>query len=352
MESGGKKIGLEEAKCFRLEVLKEIERERQMLAKVNKPRKGFTIGWAVAFIILGLAVAILFQNPVGFLFWVLIAFILYGFNFLIWFIPTTRKGEGEEKAKLKVSGETFKGPILYLIKKKKGLGAEIAITMFLSGMVPLALSFFVLFGIGIVLGVYFGLIGSLYDHDMTLGLIFQMIVILVFFIILVILKPQERGFAQTARRIKDDFASARRKGKVALIFIIAIIGLFVAVLGLLFAGAILAPGGTWKEILSTLGINGYYNSLVLLLVFITELILMRHFQAVSGRRMANKLLNDRIQKLKKNSLEPIEAAISHAEGANASSISRNVLENAKTSFYSVVIYDLYEHNLFGYSPQK
>jgi|WetSurMetagenome_2_1015567.scaffolds.fasta_scaffold69240_1 hypothetical protein len=344
-------VSVEEAEGFKAEATAEIAREQTILAKVNAPRKGFTVGWILVLVILGISVIVLFLNSVGFLFWVLIAFILYGFNFIIWFIPTTRnKADEREKEKLKLSGKAVKGPIRYLLKKKKSLGVEIGFTMFLSGMVPLALSFFVLFGVGIILGLYFGFFRHLYDQSKVLAIFAQILVIMVFFAILVMLRPQERGFAQTARKFKGQYSSAKGRGRIAAVFIIAAIGLFVAVLGLLFIGAILAPGGTWKEIMDKLKADGDYNFFLLLLVLVAELVIMRHFQAVSGRRMARRLLAGRIQKIEEFTIQPLKVAISAAKAASSPTVERKALEDAKTNFYSIVIYDIFEHNVFGYSP--
>jgi hypothetical protein len=351
MEGSTAIVSVEDAERFKAEADTEITREQTILAKVNAPRKGFTFGWILVLVILGISVIVLFLKPVGVLFWILIAFILYGFNFIIWFIPTTRnKADEAEKQKLKISGKAVKGPLRYLLKKKKSLGVEIGFTMFLSGMVPLAMSFFVLFGIGIVLGLYFGFFRHIYDQSQVLAVIVQILVIMVFFAILVILRPQERGFAHTARKFKGQYSSAKGRGRIAAVFIIAAIGLFVAALGLLFIGAILAPGGTWKEIADKLRADGNFNVLLLLMVLVAELVIMRHFQAVSGRRMARRLLADRIQKIKEGTIQPLDAAISAAKASNSTAIEQNVMEDAKTAFYSIVIYDIFEHNVFGYSP--
>jgi hypothetical protein len=150
--------------------------------------------------------------------------------------------------------------------------------------------------------------------------------------------------------LKGKYGSARGRGKVAGLFIISVIGVFVAVLGLLFVGAILRPGGTWKEIADYLKANGNFNLILLLLVLIAELVIMRHFQAVSGKRMARSLLTQRIQVLRDGTMAPLDAAIAQAKASSSTQADLKVLDDAKTNFYSTVIYDVFEHNVFGYSP--
>jgi len=351
VEGSTAKVSLEEMERFRAEAAEEVAREQTMLDTINQPRKGFTVGWIVAFIILGLACIEILLVPDGILFWIIIAFILYAFNFLIWFIPTTRnKADKAEKEKLKLSGKTVKGPVRYLLKKKKALGVEIGFTMFLSGMVPLALSFFILFGIGIIFAVYFAFVRDLYDQGKVLTIIIQVIIILAFFVALIIIKPQARGIGHAAQSLKSKYGSARGRGKVAGLFIIAVIGVIVAVIGFLFIGAILGPGGTWKEILAYLQANGNFRLGLIILVLIAEVVIMRHFQAFSGRRMAKTLLKDRSRRIQEGAIAPLDAAIAQAKASSSQQVDLKVLDEAKTVFYSIVIYDIFEHNIFGYSP--
>ncbi|NLT36625.1 MAG: hypothetical protein GXX95_00495 [Methanomassiliicoccus sp.] len=342
---------LEEAERFCREVIDEVHREERMLSDVNEPRWGEALGWVISLLILAMAAVIVVIYPIGFLFWALVAFLLYSFNFIIWFVPTTKgtvhqEGWGKEYLSLR----TVKDPFLNIVKKKKVLGLEILITMFLSGMVPLAPSFFVLFGSGILFGGYYGFIAPGSDPVSAINLILQMIVILLFFILLVVLEPQERGLARTARRFKGRFESARRESITAVLFVIAIVGLFFAIFGLLFIGAILFPGGTWEELLTFMKINVDSDLLILVVVFIAEIVLMRHLQSISGRRMSRTLLNDRIDSIRVNALAPVEEALSLARDTGSDTISCDILDHAETSFYSIVIYDLFEHNFFGYWP--
>ncbi|MEI6796371.1 MAG: hypothetical protein WCK39_05865, partial [Methanomassiliicoccales archaeon] len=202
----------------------------------------------------------------------------------------------------------------------------------------------------IFFGVYFGFIQNLYDQARAMAILIQILVILLFFVILLVLKPQERWFVKTARRFKGRIGSARSKSKVTGMFFIALAGLVMAALGLLFIGAILAPGGTWNELWAKLRADGDAQLIVLILVFIAEVVIMRHFQAVSGRRMARKLLTERISSIKEGTVDPLDIAIAEAKAAHHTAMEGAILEKAKTDFYSIVIYDIFEHNFFGYNP--
>ncbi len=346
----GARMPLEEAERVRREVLAEVDREERMLDAVREPLRGEGMGWLVSALIVAVAVIVILLYPVGLLLWVLVTFLLYSFNFIIWFLPTTRRRQKATADRTDLSLRTIKGPLRYIVRKKKGLGVEILLTMFLSGMVPLAASFFVLFGVGILFCLYFGFVVHVTDQERAMGLILQMAVILLFFVLLLALRPQERGLALTARRMRSHYERARVEGVLAWTVAVAVIALFVSLTGLLFIGAVLFPGGTWEGILAFLQIEQGSQVLVLAVVLSAELVLMRHFQALSGRKMARALLRDRITRIRQSALVPLTEAIDHARRSGEGYVEAAVIDGAERSFYSIVIYDLFEHNLFGRSP--
>jgi uncharacterized membrane protein len=340
---------LQEAEDFRSTVAKEIDRERQILEEVNKPRKSYKIGWIIALIIVGLYVVLLFLNPVAYLLWLIVAFVLRSFYWISWMVPTTRhKGPKPKRERLKFS-VIMRGPLRYLIKKKKRLGLELGTTMLVTGMAPLALSNFILFGIGIGLGIYFGLIRHLYDYNATVNILADMTIILVAFVMMIFIKPQERGFMRMAEKLRGRYTSVKRKGRIAAIVIITLLGFFVAFLGFIFVLSMFAPGGTWQAILSKLEENGLFNLYLLLLILVGEVILLRHFQAVSSRRMIRQYLNARIPMLRDKVLNPLDEVISQARAVNSSTVNKKALEDAKTNYYNTIIFEIFDHNVFGYS---
>jgi hypothetical protein len=110
-----------------------------------------------------------------------------------------------------------------------------------------------------------------------------------------------------------------------------------------------APGGTWQSILSKLEENGLFNLYLLLLILVGEVILLRHFQAISSRRMIRQYLNARIPMLRNEVLDPLDEAISQAKAVSSPTVNNKVLEDAKTNYYNTIIFEIYDHNIFGYS---
>jgi hypothetical protein len=350
MQDGGVETNIEGATAFRSEVVKEIDREEKMLKAVSQPGKGITVKLVIAIIILVLAVVLLFINPVGYLLWLMIAFILRSFYWIIWFIPTTRdKADKSDKTKLNLSSERIKRPVIYILKNKKKLGVEVGMTMLVTGMAPLAISNFILFGIGIGLGVYFGIIRGLYDYNTTLSVLFQMGIILVTFVLMSYLKPHERGLVRTVRKIKGGYSIRRNRRKFIALFILAVSSFIIALIGFIFVLSMFAPGGTWQAIQVKLEENGLFNVYLLIVILIIELILLRFFQGVSSKKMVIGYLKNRIYYLKEEALVPVDKAIEQAHSIQSPSVDTKMLEDAKRNFYSTIVYDIFEHNVFGYS---
>jgi hypothetical protein len=350
MIEGQCKNELEEAEAFRLQALKEIERERGIGEVAKAPQKGGLAGWFMALIFLAVALYLLLVNPVVFLLWLIVAFILRSFYWFSWFMPTIKdRADQREKEPLKLSRERLKGPVKYILKHKKMLGVEIGVTMLVTGMAPLAISNFILFGIGIALGIYYGLVMNLYDYGQTLSILFQMSIIMVTFVIMIFLRPHERGLVKTVRRIKGGYISAIGRGRFAAYLVLAMGGIVVALIGIIFVVSMFAPGGTWQAIWDKLQENGFRNLFLLVFVLITELVLLRHFQGISSKRMVVQYLRNRMHTIEETVVAPLDKAISQAKASGATTLADGVLDEVKTNYYSIVIYDVYEHNLFGFS---
>jgi hypothetical protein len=130
----------------------------------------------------------------------------------------------------------------------------------------------------------------------------------------------------------------------------AIIGIIIAVISIIGIGAILIPGATYSKLVDFFRENGDSNFLLLLTAFVLVFIIMRHFQAVSSRRMASNLVRSKIDDLKSKCLEPLDGIIKRAKASPDSVFDDAMFEKVKESYYSNVIYDLFESNFFGYSP--
>ncbi len=333
---------------LRGEVIEEIESEERMLQRLSRPIERSKFGYALTFILIAVSIVLIILYPEVVIAWFIVAFVLYSFNFIILFLPTTRKGKRDESCRRTIGREAWQ-PIKFILKKKSKLAVEVGLTMFLGGMVPLALSFFVLFGIGLLLAIYFAFLVASLDTSLAWSVIIQVLVIILFFVVMVLVRPDAQGLTRIARSFRNRYEVARQRSRWYTITIVFGVGLTAVGLAMLFVGAILLTGGVLSEVIGEGGRLGV-SLLIIIMIFAVELVIMRHFQAVSSRRMARTLLEKRLEILRMDVLDPLMTLLEQGKYADKESYDKEEFERIKINFFNVVIYAVFELNLFGYSP--
>ncbi|MDD1767527.1 MAG: hypothetical protein LUQ27_03020, partial [Methanomassiliicoccales archaeon] len=269
----------------------ELAEAEEFIGRLERPtpNRALVTGIVICLILASAALMLIFEKWV--LIWFIVAFLLYSFNFIVWFLPTTRIGRTWSKRKrLDLKGMDFKGPIRFLLKRRKMLGVEVFLTIFLAGMVPLGASFYVLFGLGLPYIFYYGsTLGHIYPWHVS-SLVTQVCVILAFFALLLVIGPETRGFSRLGRFLKRRVGGARLRGTEALIISLAVVAVAMALLGALFVGAMLLPGGTLNELVEFLGRDWGTNFILAIFALLVEFVIMRQLQSISSRRMARELL--------------------------------------------------------------
>ena len=122
--------------------------------KVKSRSKGQALGTILAGFFVLVAVALIFLKPSLLILWLIIAILLYSYNFIILLIPTTTVEKTHIKDRIDVGqlSAQFKEIATHLILRKRRLAVEVGLTIFFGGMVPLALSFSIIFAVGLVFG--------------------------------------------------------------------------------------------------------------------------------------------------------------------------------------------------------
>ena len=332
---------------FLSEVKAEIAYEERLLRRVNQPHRGYTRGFIVAMILLALIVLIIFAQPDGILLWLIVAFILYSFNYIILFLPTTRKDKDPEACYRSYQIREILAPVRFLLKSKRKLAIEIGITIFLGGMAPLAVSFFIIFGIGLFFALYFGYFTGAIDTNIAQSIIIQIMFIILFFIMMLLFEPHSQGFSRIAKSFKKRIVSAHIKSRAAFVAILALAGIVIAVVAILFIGAMLLTGGMLAQLFLAEG--AIKNFLLLGLIVGIQIMVMRHFQAVSSRRMAHVMLEERLVTMKRDILLPLEVLVTRVKNRTIDEEEKRILDELKKLYFSIATYDVFELNFYGFS---
>jgi hypothetical protein len=348
MEADEIRMDISSAEGFESEVRTEIAHEERLLQRVNRSHRGYIRSYIMAAVLLTLIVLIIFAKPEAILVWLIAAFILYSFNFIILFLPTTRKDKDPDARRRSFHVRDAFLPAWMLLRQKRRLAIEIGITIFLGGMAPLAASFFIIFGIGLFFALYFGLITGALDPVITQSIVVQIVFIIFFFIMMLILEPHSQGFSRIASAFGVKIRAAHIKSQSAFVAIMALAGIVIAIVAILFIGAMLLTGGMLSQLFTAE--EDLRNVFLFALLIGIQIMVMRHFQAVSSRRMARVMLKERLDMLKMDVLQPLEVVIARVKNRALDEKDNERMDELKRLFFSIATYDLFELNFFGYSP--
>ncbi len=188
----------------------------------------------------------------------------------------------------------FKEVARHLIINRKGLALEMGLTVFLGGMVPLALSFTVIFGVGLVFAMNYGILSHTIDIAVTNAIILQIVMILLFYVLLLFFAPHAQGMTKIFRHFSLRFKKARSSGKMAIALVVFLLIGLIAVTGVLFFGAILLPGSTLLKLIIDPAMPQGLDVISLSFILGAQVVIMRHFQGLSSRKMAINVLRKRM----------------------------------------------------------
>jgi hypothetical protein len=342
---------LQEVLEFRQEVADEIGREEALVKKVKQHPLYFDIFHPLAYALLVFMFLIIIYNPLLLIPWVIVGLLLYSYNFIILLIPTTasEKVTVKERTDFEVLYRQFRELFVHLILRRKRLAAEVGMTLFLGGMVPLAVPFFLILGMGLFFAVLFGFITHSIAEGVASVIILQTTVILAFYALMTYLEPQSQGISKFASKLRIRLGRARFKGRRALTFIIIVIAGLVTLTIVVFIGAILLPGETLIIVTADFKAPGVLNVPIMFSILCVQALIMRHFQGITSRNIAVELLNTRIEKLRKDVLEPVDEWSLQANDPDASHYCID-MNAVKGLYYSIVMYDIVEQNIFGFAP--
>jgi hypothetical protein len=119
----------------------------------------------------------------------------------------------------------------------------------------------------------------------------------------------------------------------------------VSVASVLVFGAMILPGFLLPPLYQDLNLFPAIDIPTIIVVFAIQLVVMRHFQGIISRRLVLKRLENRISEFNNDVLVKLEELESLQEGDKKEA----VLEDLKSKYYSIAIYDLIEQDIFGYS---
>ena len=336
----------EDLNSFKKEVSAEIASEERMLHELQTPTSNDVYGHLISVGLIVLIAALIFRQNSIFILWLIIAILLYSYNYLIFFIPTTVESiRPDDKDVAPILIKERKWFALRLLLKKRRLAIEIGLTILLGGVLPLSLSFSIIFGLGLFFALYFGFFTTIIAPETINFIVIQIILIILFYGMMQIIKPQAQGITKIGRSFSNKLNLARKKGKAAYFVVVLTMASVIYVAGVLVFGAMILPGLLLPPLLENLNLFSTIDIPMMVLVFVIQLVIMRHFHGIISRRMAVKRLKNRLLDFNNDVMSGLNELESFRDGEKK----EDILEDLKSRFYSIAIYDLIEQDIFGYS---
>jgi len=337
----------EDVSAFFQEVSEELAQQEELLKRVQVKGDHRLIRSIISLVLLTVISAVIITRPGSLHIWLIVALLLYSYNFVILLLPTTTgKTRPRKKAVPRQEDADHRWLAIKLLARKRKLAIEVGLTVFLGGMVPLTLSFTIILGLALCLLAYFLLFSIAIVDSVALLVVVQVLLIITFYALIIILHPQSQGITLFARAWKVRIRTARSKGWAAttVVFMLAL-GL-VTVTAILFVGALILPGVTLASLLPSLGHLILDDMFIIALFLAVQIWVMRNFQVFTSRRMAITILSSKVGKL--NEMLTRTETLNTLEGIGPGREER--FQAIRSEYYVMMVYDVIRLDFFGRAP--
>lgn len=333
-------VGNAGASELRKEVSREIAFEGWTLRRLSVHHRGERLTHGAVAALMALMMVAIVVQPYIFLLWLSVGFLLYSYNFIILLMPTTttKMRPGEEGFDTKDLEE--RSIAIRLLLSNRPLALEIGLTVFLSGMIPLAWSFGLIFGVTAVFTIYHGFLMGVVPPRIAATVLVQIGFVFLLYALIYLFEPRAHGVTRLASIAHDrplSLHSPLRTVLTAMIASLVLLGLLTSLLGL---WALLLPGITVQALMETLRLLDRLDIVLFAIVLVAQLMVMRHIQGYASKRFVRRLLAMRI-----HALEEIERELNAISGSDEEAI-----RSIRRRYLSVALYDIVQHDLFGLMP--
>lgn len=328
-----------------MEILLQEVRDENIFEKRLFHQLVYPQRWELPFqitivLLIALMIIIMFIQPYVFLLWLFIGFLIYSYNFIILLIPTTNtKIRVNERKRVDKVCKQSRWSIARSLYDNKRLAMEIGLTVFLNGMVPLVWSFTIIFGVTAFFTTYYGIVTDFITWHTTTTIFLQITFIFILYFLIFLLEPRTYGISKLIAQSKGKTSDNSLLRSIAIITLatVILIGFLASLLGF---WAALLPAVTLTALMEAYDLLGRFDIVLFIIVLSAQLLVMRYMQSYASRNRIIKILALRIKIL--NDIE--------IDLASLSSYDDDLLADFQEQFYSVMAYDITEHDIYGTFP--
>lgn len=226
---------------------------------------------------------------------------------------------------------------------------ELGWNLFFINCQPLAPGFLVLFSLSSVFALAGWLVNSDFGPHSAVIIVIQSAAIIVFYVAIVYVQPYSRGFFAGVlgmqSRIKERYNEAWIQGlKYALTAAVV-----TTVAGIISIAAIVLPGVTYTSFISVEA-EIELRAGIFALIFLTQMIVVRHLQGGYSRTLVHSLLSSRIETIRKEVLPAVGDLASASQGDDVTPRTAEDLERITLDLARYRALKIDYASIFGYFP--
>ncbi|HQD26050.1 MAG TPA: hypothetical protein PKV78_05850 [Methanoculleus thermophilus] len=226
---------------------------------------------------------------------------------------------------------------------------ELGWNLFFINCQPLAPGFLVLFSLSSIFSLAGWLVNGEFTPHSAVIVTVQSAAIIVFYLAIVYVQPYSRGFFAgilgMQSRIKERYNEAWTKGlKYALT-----VAVVTTVSGIITIAAIVLPGVTYASFISAEA-DIELGAGMFALIFLSQMIVVRHLQGGYSRTLVDSLLSSRIETIRKDVLQAVENLAPAVRGGTVTVQMVQDLERITLDLARYRALKIDYASLFGYFP--
>ncbi len=324
----------------------------------------------VAAIVANLGLLLLFTGQF-YLYWIMASFTFLMVNPFLTMLPTDmddlksyigyardlknreRKSRDEiesgESSRISDSSIADKTETLKGLSRQRRYLYELGWNLFFMNCQPLAPGFLVLFALSSVFAFAGWVINGEFESYSSIIVIVQSAAIIIFYTAIVHVQPYSRGFFTgmlgVHSRFKERYEEAWSQGlKYALTAVVLVI-----VTGIIFIAAIFLPGFTYNSFKSA-EVDIHIGAGTFALIFLTQMIFVRHLQGKYSRRLVHSLLKSKIETIRGEVLPAVSNLGSGSLSDGVTPQMQDDLEKINLDLIRHQMLKIDYRSLFGYFP--
>lgn len=351
---------------FEKEVEEDIISIKKTMGTFPSIHKMLINTWVFITLVILFDILFLIKEPNFVTYWIVSAFLIYMFNWLILMIPASRnktcgvlpmiektgKDEGpasiwsmikEEKEKKASQKKSIKKTIT---RKKIIPFGEIVWNIFFINSQPLAPMFILVFAINIFLAAYCLVTGAVLENRTAIIVIVQAVAIIAYYAAIWHIKPYNPGFFMDIVDARKDYQQKKiNEGIKSALFFTMLFGMFMAIGGTLIIFAMLVPGLAFGQIMRLESCQADLTSLIkLFIILLSQIVLFRISQGIFSTRLLKSSYKDRLKLLEEEIVPQIHF---YKKKQNHSDEIEIELLKVEKEYINTKIYKPTCHDLFG-----